>query len=67
MDIDADAGTFLIGFRNNFEEVGFIRNDPPSIVHRLKIEPRTLIIGSGGGKDVLTALSFGAQKLPPLN
>jgi len=61
INIDAEAGTFLTNFKNNFNLVDYIQYDPPSIVHRLKAEPETLVIGSGGGKDVLTALSFGAK------
>ena len=61
VNIDADAGTFLSSFDGDFKKVEWIQNDPPSLVHRLKTNPQTLVIGSGGGKDVLTALSFGAS------
>ncbi|MBI5208790.1 MAG: hypothetical protein HY927_02305 [Elusimicrobia bacterium] len=59
--IDADAGTMLTRYDGDLGRVGFVRADPPSLVHRLKKAPRTLIIGAGGGKDVLSALSFGAR------
>lgn len=61
INIDADAGTFLVHFDQDFKQVAFVRSDPPSLVHRLKNAPKTLIIGAGGGKDVLSALSFGAR------
>lgn len=61
IQIDADAGTLLTQFNNDFNSVRYVRYDPPSIVHRLKSAPKTLIIGAGGGKDVLAALSFGAK------
>lgn len=60
ISINADTGTFLSSFDGDFNKVRWIQFDPPSLVHRLKKNPQTLIIGSGGGKDVLTALSFGA-------
>ena len=61
IDIDADAGTFLTNFKNDFDLVSYVKYDPPSIVHRLRKESKTLVIGAGGGKDVLAALSFGAK------
>ena len=42
-------------------EDGRLHEDPSSVVHRLKEKPETLIIGAGGGKDVLAALSLGAR------
>ncbi|MFH1858004.1 MAG: hypothetical protein ABH845_03785 [Candidatus Omnitrophota bacterium] len=61
LDIDAQAGTFLIRFQNDWRSVAYTTQDPPSIVHYLKDRPETLIIGAGGGKDVLAALSLGAE------
>ncbi|MFH0877658.1 MAG: hypothetical protein V1863_05485 [Candidatus Omnitrophota bacterium] len=60
INIDGGAGTFLVHFNQDFKKVSFVQADPPSLVHRLKKAPKTLIIGAGGGKDVLSALSFGA-------
>ena len=59
--INADTGTFLSSFDGDFNKVRWLQYDPPSLVYRLKKNPQTLVIGSGGGKDVLTALSFGAS------
>ncbi len=59
--INEDAGTFLTSFDGHWDKVRWIQKDPPSLVHRLKTGARTLVIGAGGGKDVLTALSFGAS------
>ncbi len=61
IDIDAQAGTFLTRFQGDWESVAYTQYDPPSLVHRLREHPETLIIGAGGGKDVLAALSLGAK------
>ena len=61
LDIDAQAGTFLTHFDGDWRSVAYVTQDPPSIVHRLKEQPETLIIGAGGGKDVLAALALGAK------
>ena len=61
VDIDAQAGTFLVRFKNDWENVAFAAQDPPGVVHHLKEKSETLIIGAGGGKDVLAALLLGAQ------
>lgn len=63
INIDADAGTLLTKFNGDFKKIEYTQYDPPSIVHRLRREAKTLIIGSGGGKDVLSALSFGAKDI----
>ena len=60
IDIDGQAGTFLTRFKGNWDSVAYVTQDPPSIVHRLRKNSETLIIGAGGGKDVLAALSLGA-------
>ena len=59
--INADAGTFLTSFDGDFNKVRWIQYDPPSLVHHIKKNAQVLVIGAGGGKDVLTALSFGAS------
>jgi hypothetical protein len=40
---------------------GFFRNNVIGLAYRLKDQPSSLIIGPGGGKDVLTALASGAE------
>lgn len=59
--IDADAGTLLTRFEGDLNSVDYVRYDPPSVVYRLRERPEVLVIGPGGGKDVLAALSFGAR------
>jgi spermidine synthase len=58
--IDNIAGTPVQEFRGLLEEVEFLRYDLTSIVYHLMEQPRTLVIGPGGGRDVLAALASGA-------
>ena len=58
--IDAVAGTPIQKFTGDFYQVGFLRNDLTAIAYHLIENPETLVIGPGGGRDVLTALTSGA-------
>lgn len=55
---DASAGTPITRFRGDFSEVKHLRFDITSFVYHVKPGARTFIVGAGGGRDVLTALSF---------
>ena len=55
---DAGGGTHLIGFDGDLSEVDFLKYDIASFVHRLRPDSDVLIVGSGGGRDVLAALAF---------
>lgn len=57
---DASAGTPITRFRGDFAEVKHLRYDITSFVHHVKPGARTFIVGAGGGRDILTALSFGS-------
>lgn len=58
--IDAVAGTPIQSFNGDLDTVQFLRNDLTAIAYHLIDAPRTMIIGPGGGRDVLTALATGA-------
>ena len=61
MRIDASAGTQLVGFDGDFDKIEFLKYDITSLVHWIKGDAKTLIIGPGGGRDVLAALAFGQK------
>ena len=63
VDIDVNASTSLLGFRGDFAEVDFLKYDVTNIGHYLRPGGATLVIGTGGGRDVLAALSFGARSV----
>lgn len=56
--IDAHAGTPMYRFDGNLDSVEALKYDSTSIAYNLKRGGKALIMGSGGGKDVLTALLF---------
>ncbi|MBI3317731.1 MAG: hypothetical protein HYZ90_01095 [Candidatus Omnitrophica bacterium] len=63
LEIDAGASTPLISFDGDLERVGYLRYDITGFAHYLRPRANTFIIGSGGGKDVLTALLFGQPRI----
>lgn len=62
--IDMNAMTALTRFDGDFDEVRHVDYDMSALVHRIR--PRSshvCVIGAGGGKDVLAALSAGARRV----
>jgi len=61
--IDAVAGTPIQEFHGDLSQVAFLGDDLTSFVYRITDAPRTLVIGPGGGRDVLAALAVGAPQV----
>jgi len=61
--IDEAAGTPITRFDGNLEKVGYLKYDVTALAHYLKKEGEILVIGPGGGRDILTALVFGQKKI----
>lgn len=62
MDIDSAASTPIIGFSGNLEDVRYLRSELTALAYYLAPERFTaLVIGPGGGRDLLSALVFGAR------
>ena len=61
--IDADATTEVLKWDGNLESAQYLRQTIDFLPYCLQKEPRTLIIGSGGGRDVLVALVGGSSKI----
>ncbi len=62
--IDDGASSPILPFDGkNLKPVEYLKYDLTSLSHRLNGDGRTLIIGSGGGRDVLTGLLFGAESI----
>ena len=58
--IDGVAGTPIQEFNGDLNQVAFLRYDLVSFVYHVMEQPQTLVIGPGGGRDVLAALTSGA-------
>lgn len=56
--IDAGAATTMTHFDGDFDKLAFLRYDVTNIAHYIRRDSRVLVVGSGGGRDVLSALVF---------
>lgn len=58
VDIDAGASTFLTNFEGDPANLEFLRYDITNLAHRIRSDADVLVIGAGGGRDLLSALLF---------
>jgi hypothetical protein len=63
LDIDAGAATVLTQFDGNLNKLHFLKYDVTNIVHYIRPESSVLVIGAGGGRDILSALVFEQNKV----
>ena len=63
MDIDAGASTPIIRYSGNSSDLEFFRFDAVSVAYHLSNFSSALIIGPGGGRDVLAAIFFGVPSI----
>jgi predicted membrane-bound spermidine synthase len=61
--MDGDAGTQMPNFHGDLQAWGYLRDTISSLAYHLKPDAETLIIGPGGGIDVLTSLVFGNKQV----
>lgn len=61
--MDSLAQTAITGFSGNCEGVRFLKYDLSNFVYNLKSAPNVLVVGVGGGRDVLSALCAGAKSI----
>jgi hypothetical protein len=64
--IDGDAGTTAYRFDGNFDKIGFLKYDVTNLAYFLPGRERGLVIGVGGGRDVLSAALFGLKDITAL-
>lgn len=58
LNIDAGAGTVLTAFDGSFDNLQHLRYDLTNLVHHIRRDADVLVVGAGGGRDVLSALLF---------
>jgi len=56
--IDATAGTPLTRFTGHLGEIEFLKYDIVNLAHHLREKAKVMVVGVGGGRDVLSALAF---------
>jgi hypothetical protein len=60
MNIDGDAATILTKF-NSLKDIDYLRYDVTNIAYYLDRKGQACVIGVGGGRDIQSAILFGAQ------
>jgi hypothetical protein len=56
--IDGVSGTVLTGFDGNLGKLDYLKYDVTNIGHYLRNQADVFIVGTGGGRDILSALAF---------
>jgi spermidine synthase len=63
VDIDNDAATPIFRFQGDLKNVDFLRYEVNSLGARLRAGGSAVIIGVGGGRDVMSCALFGFQRI----
>jgi len=63
LDIDSYAGTELTEYHGDPETVAHLKYDVTNVVHYLRPGSRVIVVGTGGGRDVLSALAFNQRQV----
>src|SRR5206468_7955533 len=63
LDIDSGAATVITKFDGNLNAVEHLKYDVTALAHYVRKPTSVLVIGVGGGRDILTSLVFGHQRI----
>ncbi len=63
MDLDVSAGTVMTRYRGDLSELEHLRYDVTNVGYYIRPNASVLVVGAGGGRDVLSALAFGARSV----
>lgn len=63
LDIDADAGTVITRHDGDIGKFGYLKNDVINSAYLVQKPGEVAVVGVGGGRDILSALYFGAEKI----
>jgi hypothetical protein len=66
ISIDAASGTVLTRFDGDLSKVDYLRYDVSNVAHWLRPNADVVVIGTGGGRDVLSALTFRQRRITGL-
>lgn len=58
LSIDGQAGTVLTEFHGDLSKINYLKFDLSNLAHHLRSNANVLVIGVGGGRDILSALAF---------
>ena len=63
LDIDADAGTVITRFDGDLDKVTYLKDDVINAAYLVQPPADVAVVGVGGGRDILSALLFGAKHI----
>ena len=63
MDIDSNAGTEVTKWDGNPAALEHLKYDVTNIAHYIRPQSHVLVVGTGGGRDILSALAFDQRKV----
>jgi len=63
LDIDGAADTPMLEFGGDLSSIAFLRESVLYAAHRLRPGADVLIVGTGGGRDILAALAFAQRSV----
>ena len=63
LDIDSYAGTELTRYDGNPASVEHLKYDVTNVAHYVRPDSRVIVVGTGGGRDVLSALAFNQKQV----
>ena len=61
LNIDSGAATVITKFNGDLSAIQHLKYDVTALAHYLRKQTSVLVIGVGGGRDILTALVFGQR------
>ena len=63
MSIDVNAFTVITGFDGDLGRLGYLKYDITNLAHSIRRDAKVLVVGAGGGRDILSALAFGQRSV----
>jgi hypothetical protein len=63
LNIDATAATMLSGYNGNVNEHDYLKYDITNLAHHLRHDADVLVVGAGGGRDIISALVFNQKSV----
>jgi hypothetical protein len=63
LNMDATASTVLTAFDGDLGALEHLKYDVTNVVHYIRPDAKVLVVGSGGGRDILSALAFNQRSV----
>ncbi len=63
LDIDADAATVITRYDGDISKLSYLKDDVINAAYLVQPPGEVAVVGVGGGRDILSALYFGAKRI----